>query len=258
MADWHAPVDIYCERVDPSFWAEPLNAISNGAFVVAALIVGWRIAATRPLDGPALFFALLIGVIGAGSFLFHTFATRWAGLADVLPIMVFIHGFLFLAMRRFFHLGFAVALAATIGFFLLSGAFASMLPRGFLNGSGSYLPALAALLTIGILLRLRAAHAERWLASPKTRVYETAANDVDTREARIVRPQAVARLLLAAAVVFVASVTFRSLDMVVCDALPIGVHYMWHVLNAIVLALAVEALRAMAPDRLIEKSSATA
>lgn len=250
MSGWHTPVDIYCERVDPSFWAEPLNAVSNGAFVIAALIVGWRITSRRPLDSPALFFAILIGVIGVGSFLFHTYATRWAGLADVLPIAIFIHGFLFLALRRFFGLGIIVSSLIIVGFFLLSGAFAAALPDGFLNGSGSYLPALAALLMIGFLLRLRAGHAERWLASPKTRVYETAANDADVRDARIVRPRETARLLLVAGVVFVASLAFRSIDMAVCDVLPIGVHYIWHVLNAIVLALAVEAARPMGPAHL--------
>ena len=30
---------IYCERgQDPSFWAEPLNAVSNAAFIIAALV----------------------------------------------------------------------------------------------------------------------------------------------------------------------------------------------------------------------------
>jgi hypothetical protein len=36
--DW-GKVYSYCERGgDPTFWAEPLNAISNGAFIIAVLI----------------------------------------------------------------------------------------------------------------------------------------------------------------------------------------------------------------------------
>ena len=33
---WLTPVDNYCERIDPGFWAEPLNALSNTAFILAA------------------------------------------------------------------------------------------------------------------------------------------------------------------------------------------------------------------------------
>ena len=40
-------IDGYCERVDPSYWAEPVNAVTNLAFVLAALIV-WRISRMDP------------------------------------------------------------------------------------------------------------------------------------------------------------------------------------------------------------------
>ncbi len=49
--DW-GKVYSYCERGgDPSFWAEPLNALSNGAFIIAGLIAAWQLARsprTRP------------------------------------------------------------------------------------------------------------------------------------------------------------------------------------------------------------------
>lgn len=36
---WVEQVFNYCERgADPSFWAEPVNAVSNGAFLVAAVL----------------------------------------------------------------------------------------------------------------------------------------------------------------------------------------------------------------------------
>jgi hypothetical protein len=34
---WSIPIDLYCERVSPSFWAEPVNAVSNLAFLIAAI-----------------------------------------------------------------------------------------------------------------------------------------------------------------------------------------------------------------------------
>ena len=83
---------IYCERGhDPSFWAEPLNALTNIAFIIAAMAATRDyLAATPERRTPAA--ALLVAltyVIGIGSFLFHVYATRWASLADQIPIALF-------------------------------------------------------------------------------------------------------------------------------------------------------------------------
>ncbi|MFT2588559.1 hypothetical protein ACMWPQ_29155, partial [Escherichia coli] len=37
-----APVDLYCERLSTAFWAEPVNALSNLAFLLAAYFL-WRL-----------------------------------------------------------------------------------------------------------------------------------------------------------------------------------------------------------------------
>ena len=81
--DWTAQLDGYCERIDPSFWAEPLNAVTNAAFVLVAMLCA------------------VLAVIGVGSFLFHTLATVWASLADTGPIAVFVLSYLYLANRDF-------------------------------------------------------------------------------------------------------------------------------------------------------------
>ncbi|MBN9447463.1 MAG: pyridoxal-phosphate dependent enzyme, partial [Bosea sp.] len=72
----------YCERTDPSFWAEPLNAWSNGAFLLAALaglILLWRV---RRADWPVAILIALVFAIAIGSFLFHTMPRRWTLLAE--------------------------------------------------------------------------------------------------------------------------------------------------------------------------------
>ena len=100
--DWTAAVDAYCERTNESFWAEPLNAWSNLAFF-AASVIGlslWSLRGGR--DRIGLILCLLVAVIGAGSFLFHTFATRWASLADIIPIALFVYIYFALALSRFF------------------------------------------------------------------------------------------------------------------------------------------------------------
>ena len=94
--DWFSAVNGYCERGGPGLWAEPLNAVSNAAFLVAAW-AGWRLARERrDRGGQAL--ALILAAIGIGSTLFHTVAQVWAGLVDVLPIQIFILVYLALAV----------------------------------------------------------------------------------------------------------------------------------------------------------------
>ena len=83
--DWGVKIFNYCERGgNPAFWAEPLNAVSNAAFIIAALLAT-REYFSRPSGQRGIAEAgliLLVYVIGIGSFLFHTYATRWAAIAD--------------------------------------------------------------------------------------------------------------------------------------------------------------------------------
>jgi hypothetical protein len=204
---WSTPVDRYCERTDPSFWAEPVNAITNAAFLIAAAaaLVDWRGNGGRDL--PALGLIGIVAAIGAGSFTFHTVATRAAALLDVLPITAFIYGYLLLALRRFLDLRPLSAFAILAGFVAFSLGLSARLPPGFLNGSGAYLPALAAMLAIG------------WLD----------------------RRKPPGRTVLAATVVFAISLLFRTIDNLVCDAVPLGTHFLWHASNAVVLYLLLRA-----------------
>lgn len=214
--EWSRPVDLYCERLDPSFWAEPLNAISNASFIIAAALAlyEWQ---NRGKDGARDWpVAALIAVtfcIGIGSFIFHTVATRGAALFDTIPIAVFIYGYLLLAVHRFLGLRLVMALLVVAGFFAFSFVEGMLVPRGALNGSHAYLPAFGALIVVG------------WLTPDR----------------------APSRLLLAAAGVFAVSILFRTVDQNACDALPIGTHYLWHLLNGVVLYLCLRAAQAATP-----------
>lgn len=214
--DWTAPIDIYCERVGTEYWAEPLNAISNGAFILASIYVLaiWR--AESPRDRPALFFAVMIGIIGVGSFLFHTFANQWSVIADVAPIMVMIYGFFALVLNRYVGLGAIGTILSLVVFFALTYGINTLLTPS-LGGSAGYVPALLALVAIGLYLTILG----------------------DT----------FGRTLLTAAAIFFLSLTIRTLDMPVCNALPIGIHYFWHILNAITLAVLVVGVIRTPPQR---------
>jgi len=109
---WWDQVFRYCERgSDPSFWAEPLNAVSNAAFILAAIAAGISYT-RRPRNEPApgvIALILLVFIIGIGSFLFHTFATRWAAMADVIPIGIFMLSYLGYALRSYLKLNWLCA-----------------------------------------------------------------------------------------------------------------------------------------------------
>jgi hypothetical protein len=207
LAFWSAPIVLYCERGAPAFWAEPINAVSNIAFLLAALaaFLHWRNDGGR--DPAILALILLAALIGVGSFTFHTLATRGAMLLDVGPIGLFIYGFFLLALRRLLGLAWGPALAIFAGFVALSLGLAVLVPREVLNGSSGYLPALGALLAIGWLNRTRTA----------------------------------GRLLLLAGATFTASLAFRIADLPLCGAIPTGTHFLWHILNAAVIYLALRA-----------------
>ncbi|MBL8895460.1 MAG: hypothetical protein JNJ53_12710, partial [Rhizobiales bacterium] len=64
--DWTAPIDAYCERIAEGLFGEPLNAISNLAFFVAAAY-GMAVARREHNGLPVWGLAWLVAVIGAGS-----------------------------------------------------------------------------------------------------------------------------------------------------------------------------------------------
>jgi Ceramidase len=201
---WSSQIDIYCERTDPAFWSEPINAITNLAFLVAAVLL-WRAqsATARPVDAGDRALAVLIGAIGVASFLFHTLATVWAALADTLSILAFAAYFLFRFLTRAARLRGPLALATAGVFAALSYAFPKMLPSGLTTGSAGYLPYVVALLLMTAYL---------W----RTR-------------------RASARVFLTTTFLFLVSLGLRTVDPVLCGRFPIGTHFLWHLLNAVVL-----------------------
>lgn len=60
---------------------------------------------------------MILALIGIGSFLFHTFAQTWAGLADVLPILMSKLFYIYVATRDYFQVASWGAWLSVIGFF---------------------------------------------------------------------------------------------------------------------------------------------
>jgi Ceramidase len=225
---WHDQIFSYCERGQSGlFWAEPLNAFSNGLFVLVAVVAGvtWL---RQPIEQRGTVQAILIGLvglIGIGSFAFHTYATRWAMVADVAPITAFMFVYLAFALRQFLGWSWIGVTLGAAGFAaLLAGAESLPCPASWsaavagsrcLNGSLGYVPALAMLMVVGLLAMLQSQ--------------------------RVGAPMA-GRALLAAGGVFAISLVARTLDLTVCDATrlfgqPLGTHFIWHSLNSVTLGL---------------------
>ena len=197
--DWFAQVDGYCERTDFTYWSEPLNALTNSAFIIAALILRQRSAGLPK----ARFLCAILFVIGVGSFLFHTHATQWAALLDVAPIGIFILAYLYAVNRDLVPMGGWMAVFATALFIPYAAIMVPVLNRiPFVAISNFYW-------TVPILLVIYAALLRR-------------------------RP-GIAQGFLFGAGLLALSIVIRSLDEILCDQIPIGTHFIWHLLNGVML-----------------------
>lgn len=202
------PIDLYCERLHEGLWAEPVNAVSNLAFFLAA---AGAYALWKREGGGDRFILLLIGLavlVGIGSTLFHTFATRWGLFADTIPIAVFVVAFLVFTLRRFLNQGVLATVFWIALFLAFSGLLARLLPPGFLNNSGFYFPVLFALVILGIVLRAKGGEL-RWVGGA----------------------------YLCAGALFMLSLSFRIVDPSVCGQFPLGTHFIWHCLNGALIYL---------------------
>jgi hypothetical protein len=208
--DWFERVDNYCERTGPDYWSEPVNALTNAAFLVAALVMARRL---RGHDLPlARAMVAVLAAIGVGSFLFHTHANRLTGLMDVLPILAFILLYVFAATRDFLGARPWLAGLAVLAFFPYAAALVPVFARipGVAVSAG-YAPVPLLILVYALALRRRA---------PET-----------------------ARGMALGAGILVVSLFFRSIDQAVCDAFPLGTHFLWHLLNALMLGWMIEVYR---------------
>ena len=208
--DWTRQFDGYCERTDFTYWSEPVNAITNAAFLIAAFIM-WRRVRGESLPIANLL-VLILAAIGVGSYLFHTHATAWGAMADVLPIVLFILVYLFAANLHFWNWPLWAALLGTAAFIPYALALTPLFEAlPFFRVSAFYWPVPVLILGYAAALAPRA---------PGT-----------------------ARGLAIGGALLIASLAFRSIDEAVCDATPVGTHFMWHILNGTMLGWMIEVYR---------------
>jgi hypothetical protein len=201
-------MDAYCERVGMGLFAEPLNAVSNVSFLLAAWAAWVMAKRIGALSAGVRVLIAMAASVGVGSILWHTYPTMLTLILDIVPILIFIVWFIWLYTQNVVGMRplFAVA---SVGAFL-AATFLAFPLAGVLHGAPVYTPGLVVTLVLGVF------HA---------------------RERRVAR-----FALLAAAGVYVAALFFRTIDNEVCPVLPIGTHFLWHVLIGLVTYLAMRSL----------------
>jgi len=217
------PVAQYCGRFDASWSGEILNSASNISFVIAAALglVMWCAGARRELAVLGLILATL--GIGVGSFVFHSHPTAGTRIVDLVSIHVFAFGVIGFAARRWLGLSWPVTLATAASFAAVARGWEHLVGSA-LHGAATHALSLAVLAAIGA-----------WLV-------------------RDPRSHGIGRRLLSAAGWYAAALAVRAMDVPMCKTLPIGVHWIWHLLLGAtvghLLAAACETSAARyAPDR---------
>lgn len=195
--DWLQQVDAYCERLGPEYWAEPMNALTNLAFVLAAAVM-WPHA-----KGLARAMCVVLAVIGVGSWLFHTHANRLTGVMDTTPILAFILLYVFASSRDLLGMKGWQAGLAVAAFFPFSWVLVPLFRDLGMGSSAGYAPVPVLILIYALVLARK---------SPAT-----------------------ARGLAIGAGILCLSLAARMADQPICGAFPLGTHFLWHLLNATML-----------------------
>ncbi|MCU4675109.1 ceramidase [Catenovulum sp. 2E275] len=207
-------MDYYCERIDFSFWSEPVNAMTNLGFILAGLLAFYLLAQANikvkhnhpHINKTPLHLNLLAGfmiIIGIGSFLFHTLANFWSMLADIIPIYIYQVIFLWSYLRYALKFSKMTSIGVFV-VFIITVIATKVIPFN-INGSEMYLPSILILLVFSAITKIKTG--------------------------RFDKP------LLAASGCFCISLTMRTIDQQICPSFPLGTHFGWHLFNSAVLFL---------------------
>lgn len=205
-------IDGYCERLAPGLLGEPFNAVTNFAFVIAAIWL-WQIARRNDRDGDWMLRTLVIMLFatGVGSLIFHTFANRIGAILDTVALTLCLLAAILFSARVWLRQSWWMATLWPIGMIAASIALGAIVPVG----GAAY---LGPFVTGGLLAFLL-----------------------------ISRHHSAGRDIAIGICCFVPSFIFRTVDASVCEAFPTGTHFLWHILNACVLGFAIRPFARLDP-----------
>ncbi len=191
----------YCERTSDHFFSEPLNAITNLAFIFVSLLIfkNSRHITYANILAPIIFF------IGLGSLLFHTIPSKLTGLMDVFFILLFVSVYAYLIYRTVFKYSLLVSsiytFIAPFIYFVLGNNIKNYFIM--LGDSSFYLVILIHLFLIYIVSLKKS--------------FKNSSN------------------ILIAGLIFTISIFLRVADKYFCEINIFGTHFIWHIFNATVL-----------------------
>lgn len=217
----------YCETpsaITGIFPVEPANAISSGIIVVFGLFA--LVSVMRRTPNALSFYALCALLIanGLGSILWHGLRTRWALTLDVLPALVFVAVAIVLWAR--YVAPWREGVLVTAGAIALAVAvrFADLPVRGGWSVMAPFI------ITIAIWLIVRS-----YAASKKAAL--------------------IGGIAITSAM---AALTFRSIDGSMCDTVPMGTHFLWHVFLSAAAFAVMQALITLETGRSTEAAAKAA
>lgn len=200
---------LYCERQNTQFFFEPLNSISNAAFLISAYYALKYIKENKTRDNKIQRLPYIIGLIGIGSFMFHSFRNQITNYADVIPIYFFIVFSIFIALQKLIKKKHLVYALITIFGLVQLGMYFTLL--NYLYGSINYIVTLTTLLILAFAIYKKYGKA---LFLPMAFFIAT----------------------------FGTALVFRNIDFIICPYFSFGTHYLWHILIALTTYLGVKFL----------------
>lgn len=214
------PYYIYCEQVQNLPVEQPINVISNLIFFIIAFLA-WRQRYGLPGHSAAIIAGLLV-LAGITSIIWHAGEAQIGLLADISVVGILS---LYLAWTIFRQIMGWPVWGALLAVVLLLGVGSIFRDFGYpflTQDSGAFVPMAAMLFILGA-----------WL---------TAA-----------RHSSAGLMLVIAGGWLACGILFRSLDLQLCDSIPFGTHFLWHIAAAaaawaIVKALAVAQIEKISPE----------
>ncbi|HXJ01603.1 MAG TPA: hypothetical protein VNH44_10290 [Micropepsaceae bacterium] len=193
---------IYCETMSATsaaFPVEPVNTISNGVIVLFGLLSLYVTVKRSPRAIDLYILSMLLIVTGIGSGIWHGFRDRDALFFEVQSGLFFLFAFAFFWARRLW------SFPGAFVFFTLFFA-------GFLASRQYWDSAI-----FGFPV-------QRWVALAPVVILAGIALTVQTyamsRRAAVYGGSALALAIVA--------LVFRTVDLSVCSAIPVGTHFLWH------------------------------
>lgn len=182
----------YCENYNLWVINQPLNILSNLAFLVCAYLIHRRY--TLPAIGRLALVTLCIGV---GSIVWHSSEQYYGLVLDIIPIIIWVIMLLRIIYTNIYALSRHASTIWIIAFLILSVVTGITLEAIMPQMTGAFLP-------IAIL-------------------------------AIVVGSKSGARAFYAAGAALGVAMVMRIIDMDICQQLPIGTHWLWHVFCAVAI-----------------------